>query len=354
LITISKKITENKHKPKITFDHLERGGFLFYFCKKKRGMTDKDFIKALESNDVDLMAKIPKSDLHNHSELGSRIDFLEQWCGKKIIRPPKKMQTFFDFEEYLDKTFDEFLKREGFFEHTKTATFQQAKDDGVKVLQISIDTRFYKVTDSDGRGITEIVKEVHRQVASEISFMPQLGLDRKHNLKQLLYEAELLLETGYFRSIDLYGDELFGDIENFIPLYRKAKNKGMVLTAHAGEYGCAESVRRAVELLELDQVQHGIAASDSEDVMKWLADNKIILNVCPTSNVMLCRVESIEKHPIRKLFDNGVKVTVNTDDLMVFNQSVSDEYFNLYHAGVLGAEALDEIRQNGLNAFNGL
>lgn len=314
-------------------------------------MSDKDFKKALELNDAGLLAKIPKSDLHVHAELGSRIGTLEQWCGKKITRPPGKMRTFFDFEDYLERAFDECLKQKGFFEHTKKESFLQAKNDGVKVLQMSIDSRFYKVTDLNGANIAEISKRVHRETAPELFFVPQLGLDRKHKLKQLLYEAELLLETGYFKSIDLYGDELYGDIKTFIPLYRKVKKNGMTLTAHAGEYGSAESVRTAVELLELDQVQHGIAAAESEEVMRWLADNKIILNVCPTSNVMLCRAESIEKHPIKKLYEHGVCVTINTDDMMVFNQSVSEEYLNLFNAGVLDAAALDEIRMNGLSAF---
>lgn len=314
-------------------------------------MTDCDFFKALESDDLNLMATIPKSDLHNHAELGSRIEVLENWSGKKIPRAPRNMPAFLDFEEYLEKAFDDILKRPGFFENNKKATFLQAKNDGIRVLQISIDSRFYKITGASGEGITEIVKNVHQQFAPQILFVPQLGLDRKHELKQLLYEAETLLDTGYFRSIDLYGDELFRDVNNFIPLYRRAKSQGLVLTAHAGEYGTAESVRKAVELLELDQVQHGIAASGSEEVMKWLADNDIILNVCPTSNVMLCRAESIEKHPIRKLFDHGIKVTVNTDDLMVFNQSVSEEFFNLYRAKVFNGAELNQIRKNGLNAF---
>lgn len=314
-------------------------------------MSDKDFKKALELNDFGLMAKISKSDLHNHSVLGSRIEGMEKWLEKKIIRPPKKIQSFVDFETYLDNALDEILKKRGFFEHAITSSFLQAKSDSISVLQMSIDSRFYKLTNSYGAGITEIVKSVHHEIAPEILFKPQLGLDRKHNLKQLLYEAEFLLETNYFQSIDLYGDELFGDINNFVPIYRKAKNKGMVLTAHAGEYGSAESVRTAVELLELDQVQHGIAASNSEEVMKWLADNKIILNVCPTSNVILGRAKSIKKHPIRKLYDHGITVTINTDDLMIFNQSVSEEYLNLYKAGLFGIDALDEIRHNGLNAF---
>ena len=123
----------------------------------------------------------------------------------------------------------------------------------------------------------------------------------------------------------------------------------MILCAHAGEYGSAESVREAVEVLELQQVQHGIAAATSAEVMKWLSENNILLNVCPTSNVALCRAESIKRHPIRQLFDNGIKVTINTDDLMIFGQSVSEEYLNLYREGVFTIDELDLIRLNGLN-----
>ncbi len=121
-----------------------------------------------------------------------------------------------------------------------------------------------------------------------------------------------------------------------------------MLKAHAGEWGDAESVRAAVEELELDEVQHGIAAADSAEVMNWLADHKIRLNVCPTSNVMLGRVKSLAVHPIRKLYDQGVSVTVNTDDVLVFSQSVSDEFINLFNAGLFNAAELNTIRENGL------
>jgi len=96
-------------------------------------------------------------------------------------------------------------------------------------------------------------------------------------------------------------------------------------------------------------VQHGIAAAQSTSVMKFLADNRIRLNICPTSNVQLGRAESLAERPIRKLYDAGVRVTVNTDDLLVFGQSVSGEFLNLYRAGLFSAAELDEIRQNGLS-----
>ena len=135
----------------------------------------------------------------------------------------------------------------------------------------------------------------------------------------------------------------------FKPVYRAAKAKGLRLKAHVGEWGTADDVWQAVEELELDEVQHGIAAATSPTVMRFLADHRIRLNVCPTSNVMLGRVESIAAHPIRALFDAGVIVTINSDDVLMFGSSVSDEYLKLYDAGVFSAAELDEIRLNGLS-----
>ena len=82
--------------------------------------------------------------------------------------------------------------------------------------------------------------------------------------------------------------------------------------------------------------------------MRWISDNHIQLNVCPTSNVILDAVPDLVSHPIRILFDNGVSVTINTDDLTIFGQSVSKEYRNLYRAGVFSAQELDIIRRASL------
>jgi adenosine deaminase len=108
-------------------------------------------------------------------------------------------------------------------------------------------------------------------------------------------------------------------------------------------------VWRAVETLELDEVQHGIAAAASPPVLRFLVDHKIRLNVCPTSNVLLGRVESLAAHPIRTLYDAGVKVTVNSDDALVFGKGVSEELLGLLQARLFTAAELDEIRCNGLS-----
>ncbi len=126
----------------------------------------------------------------------------------------------------------------------------------------------------------------------------------------------------------------------------------MLLKVHVGEFGTAEDVENAVDLLELDEVHHGIAAVNSKECMDYLRNNKIILNICPMSNIMLKRAKSYSTHPIRKLFDAGVAVTINTDDLTIFNATVSDEYMNLYKHGVFSFEELNHIRMNSLSSYN--
>lgn len=130
-------------------------------------------------------------------------------------------------------------------------------------------------------------------------------------------------------------------------MYRKAKKYRVRLKAHVGEFGTADDVMEAVEELELDEVHHGIAATKSDFIMKWLADHKILLNICPTSNVMLNVVHNYKDHPIKLLYHAGVSVTINTDDLLIFSQSVSQEYIKLYTLGVLNEDELDVIRIPG-------
>jgi adenosine deaminase len=166
---------------------------------------------------------------------------------------------------------------------------------------------------------------------------------------KLAHEA---VELGVFQSIDLYSRQEVCPPEVMKPLFTKARAAGMKLKAHVGEFRDAEEVRRTVEVLNLDEVQHGIAAAESVEVMQWLSEHQIQLNVCPTSNVMLDGVSDLASHPIRTLFDNGVPVTINTDDLMIFGQSVSEEYRNLYRAGVFSAEELDDIRRASLEVLD--
>jgi adenosine deaminase len=306
------------------------------------------FINALETDNSDSLRGIPKSDLHNHSALGSRFADFQKWYGKQLDPPPSRMNSIQEMDEYLTKVLRPiFLTREG-FEYALKAAFKQAKHDGVSVLEMSIDCWFIDKYPDHEYGLIKFIKEVQHEFASDIFFIPQLGLSRNVEIKVALKEARECIETGFFRSIDLYGEELIREPSEYKDLYKEAHKLGMRLKAHTGEFGNAESIRQTVETLELDEVQHGITAAQSPEIMRWLRENDIRLNVCPSSNIILGRVKSIKDHPIRVLVDNGLDVTINTDDLMLFGQGINDEYLNLYKEKTLTAEELDQIRIAGI------
>lgn len=309
---------------------------------------DNQFIEALENRNLRSLQTIPKSDLHNHSALGGRLDYIEKALDLGILRPGPKLKTFAEFTDWIDDHFVPVLEGLNGLETALEAAFCQARDDGVVRLEMSLEASWVPKLTGSVRELISMTDSIQARCAPEIDFRPELGFSRDRSVEQLIEQFEPFLDFDYLKSIDLYKYEFAQPIKNLKPLFRMAQEKGLVLKAHVGEYGDADSIREAVEELELDQVQHGISAADSPEVMKWLSDNRIQLNVCPTSNVMLCRTENMKTHPIKILHDHGVKVTVNTDDVIVFNQGVSEEFLNLYEADLFTAVELNEIRLNGL------
>ena len=316
----------------------------------KDTMPMPGFSDALLNGNLWSLRSVPKSDLHNHCLLGGKRTILEAHAGRKITPFKAEEAGISSLNRWIVKEFRPLFNLPGTFEKGVEAAFVQARTDGVILLEMSIDALVGKLVNLPGDRIIGILKETHQRMAPGIAFRPELGFSRRQPLSLLLSNAASFLESGYFKSIDLYDDESAQPISNFKALYRQARNMKIKCKAHAGEFGTADSVRNAVETLELDAVQHGIGAADSPGVMRWLADHKIRLNICPTSNIRLKRIKSYKTHPIRILFDHGVKVTVNTDDALIFGDGVSEQFRKLYRSGLFSAGELEIIRQNGLTS----
>ena len=308
-------------------------------------MKNIDFITALSTDCLDAIRAAPKTDVHSHAFLSTRLENLENWLGHTVPRPPHKMNGLEEMMAYITSVLAPLQRSRDGFEFVSTSGIKDAIQDGVVYLEMSFDIMMTKFYPNGLTGVKSFINTLIEKFKPIINLRPELGFPRTHvqdvNLMKLAHEA---IELGVFKSIDLYSFEDACTPEEVKPLFFAAKAAGLKLKAHVGEFGSAEEIRRTVEVLDLDEVQHGITATESVEVMRWLSQNHIQLNVCPTSNVMLRAVPNLATHPIRILFDNGVPVTINTDDLIVFGQSVSEEYLNLFKAGVLSAEELDEIR----------
>jgi adenosine deaminase len=303
--------------------------------------------QSIKTNPMDFRL-LPKADLHNHLLLGGRLAAMERFSGRTIQPFKSSGKGIADINRWIREEYAPLMRNQGAFEASVEAAFIQAKEDGVTILEASIDAGFGARFGILPANVIGTIRTVHKKTAPELDFRPCLGLVRNLPAKKLMELAEPWFASGYFYSIDLYDDELSQPVENFREIYRVARKQGLICKAHAGEFGPAEDVRKAVETLELDGIQHGIAAATSPEVMRWLAGHHIPLHVSPASNIALGLVESYKTHPIRILFDHGVRVTINTDDVMLFSQSLSEEYRNLYAAGLFSAEELEEIRKFSL------
>jgi adenosine deaminase len=307
---------------------------------------DEAFQQALKAGDLQAIRKCPKADLHNHGWAGAEPAAVGAIIGGSFAPIDHRLNSMDEMHDWSGEHFGNIdpKLRPRLFE----AAFSRAVRDGLVRYELGDDV-WAATLDGSAENVTNILRRAHQRGAPDVEWIPQLGMSRHCRIEDIRRWMEPFLELRFYRTLDLSGDEFAQPIENFKPLYRLAKANGLRLKAHAGEWGDADSVRRAVEELELDEVQHGIAAADSQSVMRFLAENRIRLNICPTSNLMLGRVESLASHPIRKLFDAGVRVTINTDDMAMFGQSVSDEFLNLYKSGCLNEKELDQIRENGLS-----
>lgn len=150
-------------------------------------------------------------------------------------------------------------------------------------------------------------------------------------------------------ALDLAGAEALFSNEGFTDVFEYARSLDLPFTLHAGEALGAESVRSAIEL-GARRIGHGVRSVEDGELLAVLAEKKIALELCPTSNLNTCVFDSIEEYPIRTFLDAGVAITVNTDNLAVSNTSLAEEYELLANTFSLTENELMTIVLNSANA----
>ena len=308
------------------------------------------FIAALEARDLAGVRRAPKAESHTHGPYGGDRDWLAAATGRDIAPVDRPLGSMDEMHAWTAAHIgDLFAGREGRRRGWEGA-FVRAARDGLSRVDFGDDVWMITQGLGDAARLFADIEAARTAICPQMDWTPQLGFSRHCRAEWLERWLAPFLEAGGWRALDLSGDELAQPIEIFVPLYRTCRAHGLRLKAHVGEWGTADDVWRAVEILELDEVQHGIAAADSPAVMRALADAGTVLNVCPTSNLLLGRVARLQDHPIRRLFDAGVRVTINSDDALVFGVGVSEEFLALHEAGVFTAAELDRIRRWSLEA----
>jgi adenosine deaminase len=174
-----------------------------------------------------------------------------------------------------------------------------------------------------------IVRGLERGAHAELA-VGLIGIVQKTlSLKDAARTIDFIVENAdSFVALD-FADKDTHDLRSYAPLVDKARRAGLHLTTHAGEDpgpGSPNEVREAIEVLQAERIGHGIHIIHDEDVMALVRENDVALEVCPTSNWLTSAVPSTAEHPIRRLMEKDIAVTINSDDPGLFGIDLCHEY----------------------------
>jgi adenosine deaminase/aminodeoxyfutalosine deaminase len=150
-------------------------------------------------------------------------------------------------------------------------------------------------------------------------------------------------------GVGIGGDETRGPAEWFRDLYKKAADNGLRLTAHAGETTGPESVWGALNI-GAERIGHGLSAARDPELLEVMAQKQVPVEICITSNLRTGACTELQEHPVRKFFDNGLMITLNTDDPAMFQTSLNKEYEIARQEFEFSDEQLRELARNSIEA----
>ncbi|MEX2504506.1 MAG: adenosine deaminase [Egicoccus sp.] len=178
-----------------------------------------------------------------------------------------------------------------------------------------------------------------------IDSIRELGVDASRRTLQLVEDADAPIVGLGLTGIE--GSVPEGD---FGHLRDAAARLGIGLAVHAGESGTADNVRAAVDDLGAKRIGHGIAAAKDPELMRRLADEQVVLEVCPSSNVTLSIVPDLASHPLPTLWEAGVPVTINSDDPPFFATTLTEELGHAARLLDLGRSDLADLQRRAARA----
>ena len=296
-------------------------------------------------SDKNMFRDLPKVELHLHHEGAAPPAFIRGLAKEKKVDLSKVFNddgsyAFRDFEHFLTvyEAATQVLQSPQDFYRLTLAVLEESAAHGVVYTESFISPDFCGGRDVGAwKEYLHAIQEAADKAEAEhgiilrgiVTHIRHFGPDKARETARCAAETAGDWIVGY----GMGGAELMGTQGDFAYSFDMAREAGLHLTTHAGEWGGAASVREALtQLRGIKRIGHGVQAIEDDALVAELADKGIVLEVCPVSNVALGVFPSFEAHPIKKLRDAGVKVTVSTDDPPFFHATMTREYQELHRA----------------------
>jgi adenosine deaminase len=295
----------------------------------------------MDEDQLDHIRRLPKVELHLHHEGAAPPKFIKGLAQEKSVNlegvfAADGSYAFRDFVHFLSvyEAATSVLKTPEDYARLTKAVLEESAANDVIYSETFLSPDFCGGGDVGAwreylHAIIEAANEAERDHG--IILRGVITCIRHFGPEKAKAAARCAAETAgdWIVGFGIAGDEMKGKPKDFAYSFDMAREAGLRLTAHAGEWGGAQSVRDAVDDLGVERIGHGVHAINDLALVDKLVENGIVLEVCPGSNVNLNVYPSLAKHPIEKLRERGVKITVSTDDPPFFHTTMRDEYLNL-------------------------
>lgn len=305
---------------------------------------------------------LPKAELHLHIEGTLEPELAFELAGRHGVPLPydsvehlAAQYDFSDLQSFLDLYYATMsvLRTEDDFAELTRRYLRRAAEQGVRHAELFFDPQAHTargiaieaVMDGIGGALAEAERDLDITGGLILCFLRDQPADAADAvLSAALSRPERLLGVGLDSAEVGYPPELFTEV------FARARDAGLRAVAHAGEEGPPEYIRQALDLLGVERIDHGIRAVEDPELLRRLADERIPLTVCPLSNVRLRAVPDLAEHPLLRLDEAGVPVTVNSDDPAYFGGYIGENYVAVRDALGVTADQAERFARTSIEA----
>ncbi len=270
-----------------------------------------------------------KAELHLHLEGAVEPETLREIDPSIGLSPDQIRQRYcyHDFPGFLEcyKWVTGYLNGPASYSLAARRLLESLQRQGVTYAEINLSVGVMTLRAQDVHGIVRAVRRECDEAGLPVGFIFDAVRHFGPVAARVVAELAVDLKDEGVVGFGVGGDELRGPVHWFAGCFEYARSHGLRIAPHAGETGGPDSIRAALDL-GAGRIGHGIRAVEDRDLQRRLRDEGIPLEVCISSNLATGVVRSLEAHPLRKLFDAGVPIVLNTDDPAMFHTTLLKEY----------------------------
>lgn len=310
----------------------------------------------------EFIKNLPKAELHLHIEGSLEPELMFKLAKRnnvdlkfKSVEEIREAYNFSNLQTFLDIYYEGagvLVYEEDFYDLTMEYLKRCAED---KVFHTEI---FFDPQTHTDRGISfeTVVKGISKALADgeeQFGITSHLIMCFLRHLSE--EDAFKTLEMAIpfkdlIKGVGLDSSEVGHPPSKFQNVFKKSREEGFITVAHAGEEGDPSYIWEALDLLEVSRIDHGVRSIEDEKLMARIIKDKMPLTVCPLSNIKLCVFDNMKDHNLKKLLDQGVMVTINSDDPAYFGGYMNQNFLETANGLDLSNEDLALLAKNSFNA----